>query len=278
MPVFGTRGVAIKSLVKTLRLLKLFSPQHSVWTAEDMVSSLKYHKSSVQRILATLEKEGFLARVAPRRSEYRLGPEMLFLGNVADLSLDLRSVARPAMTSLVERVQETSYLCVADQNQCLYIEKVECSQPIRIINQVGQRNPMHCTGVGKVLMSGMTDEDVDLLIKTRGLKSHTLHTTTDPKRLKRELEAVRRRGIALDNEELDLGVKCVAAPIKDRTGTVVAAISLSGPAQRFTPAAIRRFEKEIKQAATEISRTLGFGPPAPSGGHQRPARQYLLDR
>lgn len=266
MPVSETQGVAIKSLVKTLRLLKLFSPQRAVWTAEDMASSLNYHKSSVQRILATLEKEGFLARAAPRRSEYRLGPEVLFLGNVADLSLDLRSVARPTMANLVEKVQETSYLCVADQYQCLYIEKMECSQPIRIINQVGQRNPMHCTGVGKALMSGMTDEDVDRLIEARGLKAHTRHTTTDPKQLKRELEAVRSRGIALDNEELDLGVKCIAAPIKDRTGAVVAAISLSGPAQRFTPAAVRRFEKEIKQASIEISRTLGFVLPTSNGG------------
>ena len=265
MPVFETQGVAIKSLVKTLRLLKRFSPQHTVWTAEDLASSLKYHKSSVQRILATLEKEGFLARVAPRRSEYRLGPEVLFLGNVADLSLDLRSVARPTMACLVEKVQETSYLCVADQHQCLYIEKMECSQPIRIINQVGQRNPMHCTGVGKALLSGMAAEEIDRLIAARGLNAHTRHTITEPHNLKRELEAVRSRGIALDNEELDLGVKCVAAPIKDRTGAVVAAISLSGPAQRFTPAAMRRFEKEIKQAGMEISRMLGFGPPTPGG-------------
>jgi IclR family transcriptional regulator, KDG regulon repressor len=270
-------GSTIKSLVKTLRLLKLFSPQRNIWTVEDMVSALGYHKSSVQRILTTLEKEGFLSKVTPRRSEFRLGPDILFLGNVAEMSMDLRSVARPIMLDLVHRTRETCYLCVADQGRCLYIDKVDCSQPIRIIHQVGQRNPMHCTGVGKALMSGMTDEDVDRLIEARGLKAHTRHTTTDPMRLKRELEAVRSRGIALDNEELDLGVKCVAAPIKDRTGTVVAAISLSGPAQRFTAAAIRRFEKEIKQAVMEISRTLGFEPPAPSAGHQPPIRHYALD-
>jgi len=277
MPDDSKPGSTIKSLVKSLRLLKLFSPQRNLWTVEDMVSALGYHKSSVQRILATLEKEGFLSKVTPRRSEFRLGPDILFLGNVAEMSMDLRSVARPIMLDLVHRTRETCYLCVADQGRCLYIDKADCSQPIRIIHQVGQRSPMHCTGVGKALMSGMTDEDVDRLIETRGLKAHTRHTTTDPKQLKRELEAVRSRGIALDNEELDLGVKCVAAPIKDRAGTVVAAISLSGPAQRFTAAAIRGFEKEIKQAVMEISRTLGFEPSAPNGGHQPPARQYALD-
>jgi IclR family KDG regulon transcriptional repressor len=250
----------IKSVVKTLQLLKLFSPQHPVWSAEDMVSSLGYHKSSVQRILATLEKEGFLSKVTPRRSEYRLGPDILFLGNVAEVSLDLRSVARPMMEDLVQRVQETCYLCVADQGQCLYIEKVECSQPIRIIHQVGQRTPMYCTGVGKALMSGMTDEGIDRLIKAQELKARTRHTITDPHRLKRELEVIRKKGIALDNEELDLGVKCIAAPIKDRSNAVVAAISLSGPAQRFARTAIRRFEKHVKKASMEISHTLGFVP------------------
>ncbi len=254
------RENGIKSVVKTLGLLKLFSPQRPVWTSEDMVSSLGYHKSSVQRILATLEKERFLSKVAPRRSEYRLGPEVLFLGSVAEVSLDLRSIARPTMAELVQRVQETCYLCVADQGQCLYIEKVECSHPIRIIHQVGQRNPLYCTGVGKALMSGMTDEEIDRLIRTQGLEPHTRYTITDPDRLKRELEAIRKKGVAIDNEELNLGVKCVAAPIKDRSSAVVAAISLSGPAQRFTKTAIQRFEKHLKQASMEISQALGFVP------------------
>ncbi len=259
-------GGTIKSLVKTLRLLKLFTPQRNAWTAEGMVAALGFHKSSVQRILATLENEGFLARVAPRRTEYRLGPDILFLGNVAEMSLDLRSVAQPIMLDLVQRAQETCYLCVADQGQCLYVDKVECSQPIRIINQVGQRNPMHCTGVGKVLLSGMADDVIDRLIETRGLRAHTRNSITDRCRLRQELDGIRRNGIALDNEELDLGVKCVAAPIKDSSGRVVAAISLSGPTQRFTPAAIRRFEKDIKEAAITISRALGFNPgPGPNG-------------
>lgn len=262
----------IKSLVKTLRLLKLFSPQRTVWTAEDLIAALGYHKSSVQRILTTLAEEGFLSKVAPRRSEYRLGPDILFLGNVAEMSLDLRSVARPIMLDLVDHARETCYLCIADQEQCLYVDKVECSQPIRIINQVGQRNPMHCTGVGKALLSGMSDEAIDRLIETRGLPAHTRNSITDRKRLMQELDGIRRNGIALDNEELDLGVKCVAAPIKDSSGRVVAAISLSGPTQRFTPAAIRRFEKDIRAASLAISKALGFNP-APGS-----VRDYALDR
>ena len=248
----------IKSLMKALRLLKLFSPQRNSWTAEDMVSILGYHKSSVQRILTTLETEGFLSKVTPRKSEYRLGSEILFLGNVAEANLDLRDVARPAMAELVERARETCYLCIADQGQCLYIEKVECSQPVRIIHTVGQRNPMHCTGVGKVLLSGMTDDEIARLIETQRLDAYTRHTIIEPGQLMRELESIRKKGTSVDNEELNPGVKCVAAPIRDRSGVVVAAISLSGPAHRFTPGVIRRFEKEIKHTAMEISKMLGF--------------------
>jgi IclR family transcriptional regulator, KDG regulon repressor len=252
------KGSTIKSLVKTLHLLKLFSSQRNLWTAEDMVSALGYHKSSVQRILTTLEKEGFLSKVTPRRSEYRLGPDILFLGNVAEMNLDLRSVARPVMVELVNRTRETCYLCVADRHQCLYVEKVECSQPVRIINAVGQRNPMHCTGVGKALLSGMDSEEIDQVIAARGLKVYTPNTITRPKRLMHELEAVRRTGVAFDNEELDLGIKCVAAPIKNTSGRVVASLSLSGPAQRFTPAAVQRLAEEVQAGAGEISRILGF--------------------
>jgi DNA-binding IclR family transcriptional regulator len=225
-----------------------------------MAAALAFHKSSVQRILATLEKEGFLARTRPRRSEYRLGPEILFLGNLAEMSLDLRTVARPAMEALVRRVAETCYLCVVDQDQCLYVDRVECSQPIRIINQVGQRNPLHCTGVGKALMSGMGAAEVDRLIAARGLKAYTRHSITEPEALKRELAAIRKSGIAIDNEELNPGVRCVAAPIRGSSGSVVASISLSGPTQRFTPAAMRQFEAEVRMAAREISTALGFCP------------------
>jgi len=269
MPDGAHTGSTIKSLAKALSLLRLFTPQRTAWTAEGMAGALGFHKSSVQRILATLEKEGFLSRLAPRRSEYRLGPDILFLGNVAEMSLDLRSVARPIMLDLVAHAQETCYLCVADQDQCLYVEKVECSQPIRIINQVGQRNPMHCTGVGKALMSGMPDEAVDRLIETRGLRAHTRHSITDRHRLMQELASIRRKGIAFDNEELNLGVKCVAAPIQNSSSSVVAAISLSGPSQRFTPAAIRRFEKDVRAAALEISKAIGFTPPTGTASPMR---------
>ena len=247
----------VKSIVKSLRLLKLYNSQKNEWGINDMVRELGYHKSSVQRIVDTLEAEGFLARVTADKRIYRLGPEILFLGNVAEFNIDIKSMARPVMTQLVDQVQETSYLCVVDQFQCLYLDKVECSQPIRIVHSLGQRNPMHCTGAGKILLSGMTNEEIDRVIAERGLKRYTHYTITNRDQLFQEIERVRKEGVASDNEELDIGVKCIAAPIFDRAGRVVASISISGPAQRFAPDAIPRMEAEVKKAAREISMISG---------------------
>lgn len=248
----------VKSLVKSLRLLKLYTSQRNEWGINDIVRELGYHKSSVQRIVDTLEAEGFLARIMAEKRIYRLGPEILFLGNVAEFNLDIKSVAHPVMTQLVDQVHETAYLCVVDQSQCLYLDKVESSQPIRTVHSLGQRNPMHCTGVGKALLSGMTNEEIDRVIAKRGLKKYTYHTITDRRRLFQEIERVRKEGVAYDNEELNTGVKCIAVPVFNRTGRVVASLSISGPAQRFMPDDVPRLATRVKKAAEEISMKLGF--------------------
>jgi IclR family transcriptional regulator, KDG regulon repressor len=257
-PKTGQSRLEIKSLRKALLLLKLFSRENVTWPFDKIAAALKFHKSSVQRIVATLETHGFLSKVEPGKGIYRLGPEIIFLGNLAEMSLDLRSVARPVMVELVERVQESCYLCVADRQQCFYVEIVECSQPVRIITAVGQRNYMHCTGVGKVLLSGLDIDEIDKVITEHGLKAYTPNTITNRKRLMQELKHIRSSGISIDNEEWNLGIRCVAAPVKNASGRIVAALSLSGPTQRITPDAVGNLAEQVRSSAGEISRLLGF--------------------
>ena len=261
---------SIKSTVKTLRVLRLYSMEKTVWSVQEMARELGYHKSSIQRIVTTLEAEGFLSRVSEGKALYRLGPVILFLGNLAEVSTDLRSIAQPVMNKLVEAVQETAYLCVLDGYQSLYVEKVECSQSVRIVHGIGKRNPLYCTGVGKILLSGMEDEEIERMIAERGLVGYTPTTITDRERLLEEIRKVRSTGIAEDLEELDRGVRCVAAPIINREGKIVASLSISGPVQRFTPERMRHFETELRSAAGEISFKLGYWPkeslPAESAG------------
>jgi len=226
------RTNGIKSVVKTLRLLKLFPTAPCVECGENgLVVGIPQKLGAAH--FGHLEKEGFLSKVTPRRSEYRLGPDILFLGNVAEVSMD-RALSPPDHGGPGAKGTGNVLPVRGRPGQCLYIEKAECSHPIRIIHQVGQRNPLYCTGVGKALMSGMSDEEIERLIQNA--KTAGAHPPHDHRSAKTQARtgAVRKKGIAQDKEELNLGVKCVAAPIRNRSGAVVAAISLSGPTQRFT--------------------------------------------
>lgn len=256
----------IKSLVKALRLLKLFTPEWPEWSFKEMTDKLGYHKSSIQRLVTTLEAEGFLDRTDPGKSRFRLGRQVIFLGNVASQSLELRTIARPALEQLVRRTGETSHLCVVSAAQCYYLDKIDSPQSIRIVTYVGQRLHMHCTGVGKVLLSGMSPEEVDRVIEEKGLPGLTPRTITDREALLKELAHIRQAGVAYDNEEFEEGLRCIAAPIYNEQGRIVAAVSFSGPAQRLSPEILARNETHVRVAAREVSENLGFQYPQTDAG------------
>ena len=199
-----------------------------------MIEATGFHKSSIQRLVKTLEEEGFLERVPAERTTFRLGLQMSVLGRAADPYNRLRAVARPALAKLVEKTGETAHLCVADQAQCLYIMKLDAPNIMRMVTRPGLRLPLHCTAVGKVLLGGMDEEGVDRAIHERGLPRYTPNTITDRQQLSKELERIRRDGLAVDREEREIGLRCIAAPVLDGRGRVIAAVSISGPAQRIT--------------------------------------------
>jgi IclR family KDG regulon transcriptional repressor len=259
----------IKSLVKALNIVKLFTPAKSEWGIKEIVEALGYHKSSVQRLVTTLAAEGFLERTRTKGSVFKLGPMLLMLGNVASQSTDLRRVARPFLRRLVEQTQETSHLCVVDQSKCYYLDKIDSKQAIRLSTYVGQRLHLHCSGVGKALLSGMSQEEVDRIIAERGLPRFTENTIIDREHLSRELASIREKGLSFDNEEYEVGLRCVAAPVLDNRGRVVAAISISGPTQRLTTEALDRFAVYVKEAARGVSRNLGYSE-EPSSGARDP--------
>lgn len=248
----------VKSLMKALRILKLFQSDKPGWTAREVEESLGYHKSSVQRLVSTLEKEGFLERSNENRAGFRLGPQLIYLSNVAAQGADLQRVARPSLERLAQLTKETAHLCVVDESQCYYLDKIDSPQSIRIVTYVGQRLYLHCTGVGKALMSGMNPDEVDIIIDERGLLRFTPNTITSRDQLLEELQRIRDRGFAIDNEEFEVGLKCIAAPIFDSKGAVVAAMSFSGPSQRLTPELMDQYTSYVKDATLEVSMRLGY--------------------
>jgi DNA-binding IclR family transcriptional regulator len=259
MPQKENLGNKLKSLVKALRLLKLFAQRKS-WNVNELITTLGFHKSTVQRLVTTLENEGFLERVYPHKGMYQLGPQILHLGTVASHSSDLRTIAQPYLDRLCSKTQETTHLCVVSKFQCYYLEKIDSPRSIRLVTFVGQRMPLHSTGVGKALMSGMSIKEIDRVIADQGLKRFTPNTLTDRDSLLAELTRIRETGLSFDKEEMEMGLRCAAAPIFDSSGKVVAAVSISGPVQRMGDQILPEFSRLVRKTALQISERLGYIP------------------
>ena len=180
------------------------------------------------------------------------------LGN----QLDLRKVAEPILRDLAEITKETVHMVVLDANEVVYIDKIETRQitgGLKMASSVGARNPVHTCAVGKVLAAHLSEEDLDYLIKQKGLPQRTTNTITNPAAFKEHLKIVRSQGYAIDDEENERGIRCLAAPIFGEKGRPVAAISVSGPAFRVTKkVAQETLKKEVMKAAFAISERLGF--------------------
>lgn len=241
---------------KALSILKLFSGAKSEWTAKEIMAELGFHKSSVQRLVSTLEDEGFLTSDGDYNRKYRLGLEILILGKVAIRDMDLASLATSFLEELVEQANETAHLCITDHGESLYIAKVECDRSVRVASKIGARLPLHCTGVGKVLLSGMSEDEIDRIILQHGLINYTPNSITSREKLLQELERIKEEGVALDNEEFDLGLRCVAAPVFGTEGEIIASISVSGPANRITDETVPIYTKYVKASAEKISNLL----------------------
>jgi len=167
--------------------------------------------------------------------------------------LPVAQIARGYMPKLVDKWQLSANLAVLDNDEILYVEVLEPSQPLRVKFSVGSRAGIHCTALGKVLVSEMPWGQVERILKNKGMPQYTARTITDPERYRECLETVRREGYALDSEEIIDGVRCVAAPIRNRSGQIVSALSLSGPVTVFTDAMLSDVIKDLKAVTAEVS-------------------------
>lgn len=247
----------IQSVDRALQILDVFSIKEKELGVTEIAHRLDLHKSTAFGLLTTLEHWGCIEQNR-QTGKYRLGLKLLELGDRVKEGLDLRVLGLPFLQELVECYRETVHLVVHDRGEVVYIEKVEGPTAIRMYSQVGKRAPMHSTGVGKVILAYRPPEEVDALIAEKGLDAYTPNTITDEERLREELIKIRENGYCFDNEEIEVGLRCVAAPIMDSQQEVVAAISLSGPSTRMTDAQMEELISPVKETALKISRSLGF--------------------
>jgi len=253
MPVSdASTAIAVE---RALNILEAAAQRRDGLTNAEISRKLGIPKSSASYILRTLEKRGYLRREA-ETGRYRLGLKILSLGGDAQANLDIADVALPFMRILGEKIRMTVHLAVLDQGEAVYIEKVEAPGFFKVNTWVGRRMFVHSTSVGKVLLAWRPKEEVEEILRAQGLKKRTPKTITGITRLMAELETVRRNGYAVDDEENSLGARCVAAPIYDPAGNVIAALGVSGTLTQMEEAQLVRIVEAVKEATRRISRQL----------------------
>ena len=213
--------------------------------------------STAHRIASTLVKRGYLNH-QQRGERYSLSPKLLQFSSIIRKRMQIGDVALPFLYKLNKIVDENVNLAILNADGAVFIETVESSHYLRTFPQLGAKEPLHCTGVGKVFLAHMQDKELERLLNSKGLPYYTKNTTRDVSKLKQELSIIKREGTAIDNEEFVPGVKCVASSIKDVNGNVVAAVSISGPSARLHSGRMQELKSLVKSCALEISRAIGY--------------------
>jgi DNA-binding IclR family transcriptional regulator len=256
----GEQG--LRSVNRALRALELIAEAGELGVTE-LGRRLGVHKATSSRLAAALARHGLIER-DPVSDRYRLGFGLIRLAGAAMAGLDLVSSARPVLEELAEQTHETVTLGVISGDDVVSIDQVTGTRSIVSVSWVGKRTSLHTTSTGKVLLSAMSDAELDRRF-ARGLERSTPRTVTDPTELRTQLAEIRRRGWAQTLEELEEGLNAVAAPVRQADGEVVGALSVSGPAFRVRPVDLPRLGRLTALAAEKVSRRLGHQEPSPRG-------------
>jgi IclR family transcriptional regulator, KDG regulon repressor len=253
------RKYQVRSVERALSLLRTFLAHDGELSAADLSKETGLDPSTVFRLLVTLEAQGFV-EINRAVAKYRPGVVLLELGSRFLKNNDIRSRSIGYLERLRDEFGETVHLTILDGNEVVYLEKLAGLHPIGFMSsRVGDRNPAHCTGVGKALLAYLPDEELARRYPHGRLKRYTDHTITDLDALRADLARVRKRGYAIDLEEHEVGVKCVAAPTFDHK-EVAAAVSVSGPADRMEDhIASDDLINKLMEAAAQISEQMGWG-------------------
>ncbi|QHQ59636.1 helix-turn-helix domain-containing protein [Anaerocolumna sedimenticola] len=252
----GTK--ANQSSEKMLVILEYLANQREPVRLLDISKELGVNVSTVLRFVTALVNKGYAAQ-DEETSRYYLTYKICALANRVSVKIDIRTIAKPYMEELSKIFGESVCLAVEDNEMVVYIEVVEGSgQILRITQRIGNVAPMHCTGIGKLLLMNYSEAELDHLIQVKGLTRFTDHTLTSKWQLKEEIESIRQRGYAYDDEECERGARCVAAPVYDTSGKVIAGISITGPANRLTDTFIKPRIPSLLQMVESISRKMGY--------------------
>jgi DNA-binding IclR family transcriptional regulator len=247
----------VQVIDRVLGVLEILAGEGAALTLVELSKRLGLPKSTTLRLLMVLESHRFVEKDA-RSGVYRLGLKLFELGSKVMAQLNLSDRAKPHLARLVFTTGETAYFCVLDGGEALSLERVESSRAVRVPSTVGWRAPAHCTAVGKALLALLPEAELTALVRGRKLYAYTRNTITTLTQLRDELETVRERGYAVDNEEMEEGLKCIAAPVRGHAGKGVASLGILSPAFRLPDKKIPQLATLVMREANELSAGLGY--------------------
>ena len=248
---------AVQSVDRALQILELIGQLGSAGVTE-LALQLGVHKSTVSRVITSLESRGFVEQ-EPTGRKYRIGFTVVRLASSTTATLDLSKQGQEICELLAAETGETTNLAVLGGNQAVNIVEAQGTSSVALQTWVGQTSPAHATSSGKTLLAALSDDEVREIFAA-GLPRYTDNTITETDALLTELAMIRDRGWALAEEELEVGLVAVAAPIRDHTGTVISALSISGPRYRLDPANAPELAARVQQAAAELNARFGYTP------------------
>lgn len=247
----------VQSVDRTLTILEVLSDYSDGLGITDISERVNLHKSTVYRLLSTISYKGYVVQ-DEETSKYKITFKLFELGSKKVEKLDLLNCSKPYTKALMESVNEVVHLVIREDTEIVYIDKVEANNTISMASRVGKRNPMYCTATGKGMLAFMPEEEVLKVWNSSKIIKLTKNTNTDFILFKKELQTINKTGYAIDNEENEIGVRCVSAPIFNINGEIAGAVSISGPVHRITEDKIDFISKEVLKYASLISEELGY--------------------
>ena len=241
----------IQSLARGLTILERLAEAPEGLGITELAEEYGVDKASMSRLLQTLATHGFAERESGGR-RYILGPQIVRLSRVVLTRMPLRETAKPYLKQLVDATGECAHLAILAHGQALYIDQVESSSALRVTTGVGHLAPLYCTALGKILLAFAPAPMPD------PLKQYTQRTITDPRSLQHHIETVKAQGYAVDDEEYELGVRCVAVPVFDYRDKCVAAMGISGPVSRMSLESLPRVISSVQEIGKSLSTVLSF--------------------
>lgn len=250
----------VQSVERALLLIELLAKEDSEMTLTEIATRLNWPKSTVYGLISTLRDYRYVDQ-SEETGCYRLGIRFFELGNQIGHSWDIRSIAKPFMQKLNNQLGDMIQLATEDQGEVLYLDKIDSHHLIRIVSEIGRRLPMHCSGLGKSILAYLPEGKVKQIIRQHGMHSFTERTITTLPALLKELEKIRSQGYAVDDQEVMMGLRCVAAPIFDSRGQVKYAVSVSGLCSEMSGERMERVIVLVKETADSISSAMGYRKP-----------------